>query len=111
MRGPRPAGVTEGAVGQPARGRRVMTRGRGASRARREANDTGGLRGAHFGLQGGAAAEGLTPKDGEEAGPDDGAAAEPRHWLPELDAHFFGNNLLSKALLIDLDKLRFSVRK
>ena len=33
------------------------------------------------------------------------------HWLPELGAHFFGNNWLSRVLLIDLDKLRLSVRR
>ena len=33
------------------------------------------------------------------------------HWLPELDANLFRNNWLSTARLVDLDKLRFSVRK
>ena len=35
----------------------------------------------------------------------------PTHWLPELDANFFGNNWLSRSLLVHLDKVRFSVRK
>ena len=30
-----------------------------------------------------------------------------RHWLPELDANFFGNNWLSRALVVDLEKFQF----
>ena len=43
-----------------------------------------------------------------EGGP---AVTVTTHWLPELDANFFGNHWVSRALLIDVDKVRFLVCK
>ena len=52
-------------------------------------------------------------RGGEHAGQEEPAAggAGQFHWLPELEAFFFGNKWLPKALLEDIEISQFSVGK